>query len=97
MHSSSVIVTPPGQQSHICVISLWLLISCNTAIVTVIQHALPCFLPKTMILCITTLAVLELSSLTRMAFNSQRSTCLCLWSAAIKDVHHHTQLYLIDL
>jgi len=31
---------------------------------------------------------------TRLAFNSQRSTCLCLPSARIKGVRHHTQKIL---
>ena len=36
------------------------------------------------------LAVLELTLYTRLATNSQRSTCLCLPSAGIKAVCHHS-------
>jgi hypothetical protein len=36
------------------------------------------------------LVVMELALLTRLASNSQRSTCLCDPSAGIKSVHHHT-------
>ena len=36
------------------------------------------------------LGVLELTLWTRVALNSQRSTCLCLLSVVIKGVHHHT-------
>ena len=32
---------------------------------------------------------LSLYTLTRLASNSQRSTCLCLPSVGIKDMHHH--------
>jgi hypothetical protein len=35
------------------------------------------------------LAVLEFTSLAKLALNSQRSTCLCLPSAHIKDMSHH--------
>jgi hypothetical protein len=35
------------------------------------------------------LAVLKMALQTRLASNSQRSTCLCLPSAGIKGFHHH--------
>ena len=35
------------------------------------------------------LAVLELTLKTRLALNSQESTCPCLLSAGIKGIHHH--------
>jgi hypothetical protein len=42
----------------------------------------------TRLLCVA-LAVLELALQSRLASNSQRSSCLCLLSARIKGVHHH--------
>jgi hypothetical protein len=39
-------------------------------------------------LCVA-LAVLELDLYTRLALNSERSTCLCLLSSEVKGVQHH--------
>ena len=39
-------------------------------------------------------AVLELTLQTRLALNSQRSTCLCLLSAGIKGMHHHYPAFI---
>lgn len=38
---------------------------------------------------VTALAILELTPQTSLALNSLRSTCCCLLSTRIKDVHHH--------
>ena len=43
------------------------------------------------------LAVLEPTLQTRIALNSQKSTCLCLLRAAIKGLCHHTWLLTIPL
>jgi hypothetical protein len=40
------------------------------------------------------LAVLKLTMKTRLASNSQRSTCLCLRTAGTKGIHHYTWLNL---
>lgn len=40
--------------------------------------------------CFVTLVVLELAVSTRLASDTQKSTCLGLLSAKIKDGHHYT-------
>lgn len=41
------------------------------------------------------LVALELTLWTKLALNSQKSACLGLPSAGIKDMHHHAQLFKI--
>lgn len=53
--------------------------------------------PETGFLCVTVLAVLELTLYTRLALNSLRSTCLYLPSVGIKSVHNHRLLVLVFL
>ena len=60
--------------------------------VTDVAHVDAIFLLNgTGFLCVA-LTVLKLAWWTRIASNSQRFTCLCLWNAGIKGVHLHAWL-----